>query len=248
MPSNFREGLDQKYFSTQYKHFMPTTPEGWACVLDRIRLNFEDVLSPLSRDSLILDVACGVGYLEHYLLSQGFQSLESIDISGEQIAIAKQKLTEYGVDFDGRVKFVEASAFDYLGKSDAYDVVVMFDIIEHFAKEKIGQLLGLSYTALRPGGLLLLRTINADNPLFGRSFYHDFTHETPFTPDSIRQCMAAVGFRINKLDYEKVGRSERTLMGWLKGKTRSGGLRALAKLLGIPHAAFAENLIVVARK
>jgi len=124
----------------------------------------------------------------------------------------------------------------------------MFDIIEHFAKEKIGQLLGLSYTALRPGGLLLLRTINADNPLFGRSFYHDFTHETPFTPDKHPAMHGCGWFRINKLDYEKVGRSERTLMGMAEREDPLWGLRALAKLLGIPHAAFAENLIVVARK
>lgn len=242
---DFKTGLSEKYHSTHYVHFVPQTREGWAWVLDRIRLNFEEVLSPLSRDSRILDIGCGVGYLEHYLLSQGFQDVECIDLSGEQIAIAKQKLTEYGIDFSGKIKFVVANAFDYLRRSDRYDVVAMFDVIEHFAKEEIGQLLELSYAALRPGGLLLLRTINADNPLFGRFFYHDFTHETPFTPDSIRQCMAGAGFKIDKLDYEKVGRMESTLMGRLKGKTRE---RVLAKLLGIAQAAFAEDLIAVARK
>ena len=60
--------------------------------------------------------------------------------------------------------------------------------------------------------------------------------------------MAGVGFKIDKLDYEKAGRMESTLMGWLKGKTRSAGLRVLAKPLGIPHAAFAEDLVAVARK
>lgn len=248
MPPSFRSDLEQKYFSTQYVHIMPTTPEGWAWVLDRIRLNFDDVLGPLPHTSRILDVACGVGYLECYLLRQGFQHLDSIDVSEEQMAVAKQKLAEYGIDFSGKVKFVVADAFDYLRKSDGYDVVAMFDIIEHFNKEDIGRLLGLTYAALRPGGMLLLRTINADNPLFGRYFYHDFTHETPFTPDSMRQCMAGVGFKIDKLDYEKVGPGKRTLMGWLRGKTRSAGLRLLAKFLGISPAAFTENLVVVARK
>jgi small neutral amino acid transporter SnatA (MarC family) len=57
--------------------------------------------------------------------------------------------------------------------------------------------------------------------------------------------MAGAGFKIDKLDYEKVGRMESTLMGRLKGKTR---LRVLAKLLGVAQAAFAEDLIAVARK
>jgi hypothetical protein len=70
----------------------------------------------------------------------------------------------------------------------------------------------------------------------------------PFTPDSIQQCMAGAGFKIDKLDYEKVGRIESTLMRWLQGKSRFAGLRVLAKLLGIRYAAFAEDLIAVARK
>ena len=37
-------------------------------------------------------------------------------------------------------------------------------------------------------------------------------------------------------------------MGWLKGKIRSAGLRALAKLPGIRYAAFVEDLIAVVRK
>jgi len=55
----------------------------------------------------------------------------------------------------------------------------------------------------------------------------------------------AVGFKPEKVQQEKVGRMESTLMGRLKRKSR---LRVLPKLLGIPHAAFAEDLIAVARK
>jgi hypothetical protein len=57
-----------------------------------------------------------------------------------------------------------------------------------------------------------------------------------------------VGFKIEKVQHEQVGRGESTLMGWLKGKTRSARLRVLAKLLRISHAAFAEDLIAVERK
>ena len=248
MPSDFRKTLIDKYYSTHYIHFTPQTAEGWAWVLERIRLNFDDILSRLPRDSRILDVACGVGYLEDYLLKQGFQNIESIDLSGEQVEIAKQILTEHGVSFMGKINFVVADAFDYLGKSDQLDLVAMFDFIEHFSKEEIGQLSRLAYAALRPGGLLLLRTINADNPLFGRFFYHDFTHETPFTPDSIRQCLAAVNFNLEKVNYEEMPFVKEPLIQRLKSKTRAKGLRTLAKFLGVRPQAFTENLVVVARK
>jgi len=248
LPTDFRETLIEKYYSTHYIHFTPQNAEGWAWVLDRIRLNFDDILSRLPRDSRILDIACGVGYLEEYLLKQGFQNIESIDLSGEQIEAAKLMLTQRGVSFIGKINFVVANAFEYLGKADQFDLVAMFDIIEHFSKEEIGQLLRLTYAALGSGGLLLLRTINADNPLFGRFFYHDFTHETPFTPDSIRQCLAAVNFNLEKVDYEEIPSVEDSLIQRLKSKTRAGGLRVLAKFLGVDPKAFTENLVVVARK
>jgi len=218
-------------------------------VLDGIRLNFDDVLSRLPRDSRILDIACGVGYLEDYLLKQGFQNIESIDLSGEQIAIAQQKLRERGIDFTGKVKFAVVDAFDYLRKSEQFALVAMFDIIEHFSKEEIGQLLRLTYTALRPGGLLLLRTPNADNPFFGRFFYHDFTHETPFTPDSMRQCLAAVGFDVEELEYERVDAPKAHSPGQsIKRAIQRAGRKILAKFFEMRYAAFAENLVVIARK
>ena len=245
MPSDFRERLIDKYYSTHYIHFTPQNAEGWAWVLERLRMNFGGIFSSLSRESRILDVPCGVGYLPHYLLREGFHKIDCVDLSEEQIAVAKQKLAEFGLDFNGRVQFVVADAFTYLEKADPYDLIAIIDFVEHLKKDEVGELLTVARSALRPDGLLLLRTSNADTPMFSKYFYTDFTHETPFTPNSIRQCLEAAGFKVEKIQYEQVGRMESTLMGRLKAETR---LRVLAKLLGIPHAAFAEDLIAVARK
>lgn len=57
----------------------------------------------------------------------------------------------------------------------------------------------------------------------------------------------AVGFKVETVQYEKVGRIESTFMEWLKGETRSGGLRVIAKLLGIRRGAFARDLIALVR-
>ncbi len=247
MADEFKTSLVQKYLSTHYGRFVPKTPEGWAWVLERIDTNFGDVFSSLGPQSRILDLACGVGYLEDYLLKEGFENIESIDLSSEQIEVAKQILRERGRNFEGKIRFVVADAFDYLAKSSQFDLVAMFDIIEHFSKEEIGRLLGLTYAALRPGGLLIVRTINADNPTFGRYFYHDFTHETPFTFDSMRQCLEGAGFRVQKLDYEKPT-PPRNSRAFMRGIIRRAGLRILAKFLQISPAAFTEDLVVVAAR
>jgi SAM-dependent methyltransferase len=248
MPSSFKDSLEQTYFSTHYVHFMPQTPEGWAWVLERLGVNFGGVFQSLSRDSRILDVPCGVGYLEHYLLKEGFQKIDCVDLSKEQIGMAKQKLTEFGLDFSHKVQFILADAFTYLEKAEPYDLIAVIDFLDHLKKDQVGELLTLAHSALRPGGVLLSRVTNADNPLFSQYFYRDFTHETGFTPSTIRQCLEAAGFKVEKVDYEKVGPIERTLIGGLKGRIRSAGRYVLAKLLGIPYAAFTEDLIAVARK
>lgn len=79
----YKHELIKTYHSTHYRHIMPQTVEGWNWVIDRIEVNFGDIFSSLPKDSLILDVGCGVGYLEHYLLKKGFTRIEAIDLSEE---------------------------------------------------------------------------------------------------------------------------------------------------------------------
>jgi SAM-dependent methyltransferase len=235
------------YHSTHYKRFMPQTIEGWNWVIDRIELNFGNIFSSISKDSLILDVACGVGYLEHYLLKEGFTRIEAIDLSEEQIQVAKQKL-KHRLQYTDKVKFKVADAFDYLRTARGYDLIAMIDLLEHFQKDRVIELLQLSFRALNEGGLLIVRTINADNPMFARFFYHDFTHEIPFTPDSIQQCLEIAGFKVLTIDYEKIPALKIGKRHIIKRWVKSAGLKVLGKFLGISSAAFSEDLVVVSKK
>lgn len=247
---NYKGELIRRYFSTHYQHYIPKTVELWNWVIDRIELNFGDIFSSIPRHSLILDVACGVGYLECYLLRKGFTNIHAIDLSGEQIKIAKEKLTEHGLDYNGQVEFEVVDAFEKLRKSRNYNVLVMVDFIEHFSKNEILELLHLSYDALHDGGLFILRMPNAENLMFG-SFYHDFTHETPFTIRSIRQCLTMSGFQVIRINYEKMPEIKGKIWSVRRFKQfiRFLGLALLGKLLGIsPAAAFSGDLVAIAKK
>jgi len=231
---------------------MPQSIEGWNWVIDRIDLNFGEVFSSLPLGSRMLDVGCGVGYLEDYLLKKGFLKIDAIDLSDEQIQVAKEKLLEHGFDHNV-VNFHIADAFDYLRLAQGYDVVVMLDFLEHFTKDEIIELLQLSYRALNEDGILLLRVSNADNPIFAHYFYRDFTHETPFVPDSIHQILSIAGFKVLKVEYEKLPKIEMKgvhirFIGRLRRWIRLAGLKVFAEFLGISHDAFTEDLIAVARK
>jgi len=248
---DFKQRLYDKYYTSHYKRFLPRTCSEWKWAVDRIHMNFGEILCAMPRDSLVLDVGCGVGYLEYYLLKNGFTRVQAIDICSEQIEVAKQKLLECKLDFEGKVKFSVENAFEHLRKNTGYDVIAIFDLLEHLTKQEVIDLLELSYFALSSSGLLIARVTNADNLMFGRFFYHDFTHEVLFTPDSMRQCLESVGFEVLKVDYEKIPdlpRARARLLGWFKSRVRHFGLAILGKFFGFSPASLSEDLIAVARK
>ncbi len=245
----YRKRSVERYFSTHYHHYMPTTPEGWAWVIKRIDLNFGNALTAVPRDRSILDVACGVGYLEHYLLKGGFAQIHAIDLSREQIEAAEMWLQQLGIDYVGKVRFEVIDAFECLQKPDCYAAIAMLDFIEHFAKDEVLELLDRAHRALNTDGLLLIRTPNAENPMFGR-FFNDFTHETPFTMASMAHCLTLTGFRVNHIGCEVLPGPPGPLgiRGRLDRWARSLGLRILGRLFEMQPETFSPDLVAIAQR
>jgi|SRR5690554_618192 len=74
----------------------------------------------------VLEIGCGIGILSEYISKKG-KKVTSIDISEENIKFAKST-----------VKNVEFHAGDFLEFSfnDKYDLITLFDVLEHIPKEK----------------------------------------------------------------------------------------------------------------
>lgn len=251
--NNYRKKLIDTYFSAHYQYVMPKTKEEWNWVIKRIDLNFGDTFSSLPRDVNILDLACGVGYLECYLLSKGFRKIEAVDLSKEQIEVAKENLKKEQLEFNGKVFFQVADALQYLKKvrNDNYEVIALIDIIEHLSKEEVIELLEEVYRALKQSGTVLIRTTNMDNPLSSPYFYGDFTHETGFTINSLSQCLRTGGFKNIKINYEIVEpfpQEKLSLIGRVKGIFRPIRPYLIGKLLGINPNSLSENLVAVAQE
>ena len=79
--------------------------------------------------------------------------------------------------------------------SDCFDVILGLDIIEHFQKDQALRFLDGCCSALKPGGRLILQTLNVDSPWGTVHRYNDFTHEICFSPNSIAHIMRLCGFR-----------------------------------------------------
>ncbi len=247
----YQERFVRQYWCSHYSEVMPKSGAQWEWVIKRIEVNFGRFFEGVAPDTAILDVPCGVGYLAHYLLPRGFTKIHAVDASAQQIRVAEEKLREHRVAYDSRVRFILADGFEHLRQGQRYGVIAAIDFLEHLPKEKILEFLDLCFEALEPGGLLMTRVSNAENPAWGQLFFRDFTHETPFTRASLRQCLIVAGFEPVMLDFEVVpllAEHGRLPIQLLKGAVRRLGLTVLGRFLGVPAQAFTEDLVAVGRK
>ena len=145
---------------------------------------------PLSRTARCLDLGCGAGDLLLALKSLGFRQLIGVDLGPEQVAIARAR----------GVSVVQASIPAYLQSSDeSFDLIFAFDVIEHFTKDEVLDLLGLIWRHLNPGGRLIIQTPNALSPWAAHYRYHDLTHEVMFDPFCLESTLRLSAFTEVKL-------------------------------------------------
>jgi SAM-dependent methyltransferase len=183
---DYRSRFYQQYLTTQVQSDIKRIQqdlEHRAPYLKRLIRNW----IPEERNTKILDLGCGYGALLYFLKQAGYHSIKGIDGSPEQVAVARA----LGLDF------VQAGdVLDILRKSDyvSYDVVIAFDVLEHFTKQEILTITDELYRVLRSGGRLILHVPNGEAIFSGNVYFGDLTHETGFTRQSIRQLMSCSGF------------------------------------------------------
>jgi 2-polyprenyl-3-methyl-5-hydroxy-6-metoxy-1,4-benzoquinol methylase len=149
--------------------------------LEKIYVKKFTTFLPSDKNSAIIDVACGAGHFLYFLKKNKYENIIGIDLSKEQIDCANiMGLTEVEV----------ADLFEYLPKhQDKYDMIIANDIIEHLTKEETLTFLDTLYAALKPGGTVLIGTVNAASLFGAATVYVDFTHEQGFTPISLSQVL-----------------------------------------------------------
>ncbi len=183
--ADFRNELYARYvsaFKTQQLHRNQKELESFISWSERKHL---PLLKRLNKSASILEVGCGDGKLLHMLKKNGYNNIEGIDISEEQIMLAKSE----------GLNVKTADIFTFLSdKISSYDAIIAIDVVEHFYKQEVLRLFRLFQKALKPGGILLLQTPNGEGLFPGQVIYGDLTHLCIFTPNSMRQILQLNGF------------------------------------------------------
>ena len=125
------------------------------------------------------------GGLLHFLLALGYTDVRGVDISPDQVALARQVTPNVE----------QADVLAWLeGKKECFDLIVALDLIEHFHKDEVLRFLDLCFAALRPGGKLILQTPNADSPFGMQLRYGDISHEWAFNVNQLVRLLSRAGF------------------------------------------------------
>lgn len=140
---------------------------------------------PSDPSAKIAELACGQGRLLSFLISEGFKDISAVDISPDQVKIARGILPS--VD--------HGNVLEWLATKDNYfELIVALDLIEHLSKDEVLLFLERCFRAIQPGGRLILQTPNADSPFGIQLRYGDLTHELIFSPDLLGYLLRQAGF------------------------------------------------------
>jgi 2-polyprenyl-3-methyl-5-hydroxy-6-metoxy-1,4-benzoquinol methylase len=98
---------------------------------------------PSDKKRAVLDIGCGYGR-ELYILSElGFTNLTGIEMTKESFEIAEKELK-------GRAHIIFGDGFRFASRvKGKYDLIILFDVLEHVEKERVVQYLTYLYHALK---------------------------------------------------------------------------------------------------
>lgn len=112
----------------------------------------------LDRKTEILEIGCGVGQFANMLFDAGFSRYTGLDFSSEAIKLAKETNPAFSE------RFLVGDAFQTPLLDGAYDIVIMFEILEHLNED-----LKL-VSRIQPGRKVLLSVPNFMDPYHVRCF------------------------------------------------------------------------------
>jgi 2-polyprenyl-3-methyl-5-hydroxy-6-metoxy-1,4-benzoquinol methylase len=182
---------DRQYRSKLYENYVTVQRPEWS--ESNTKLDAVWIKAALSRlhgwlppdlHAKCLDLGCGSGLLLEALRHGGYSDLRGVDLGGPTVDLARKKGFEV----------VQADLRDFLRESkDCFDLITAFDVVEHFGKDEIIEVLTLIHDHLSPGGRLILQTPNALSPWAAAYRYGDLTHEWIFDPHCITSTLCWIG-------------------------------------------------------
>lgn len=142
-------------------------------ILDRLAI-YDDFLIPMQRvhrGGAVVDLGCGRCEWIEKMLAMGF-SAHGVDLDPDML--------QSGIDRGFDVHHGDALTYLSNLPDDSQAIISAFHLVEHISFEQLRTLIDQAMRVLKPAGLLIMETPNAENLIVAtRNFYLDPTHQKP---------------------------------------------------------------------
>jgi 2-polyprenyl-3-methyl-5-hydroxy-6-metoxy-1,4-benzoquinol methylase len=238
--ADFRKVMYDRYVSS-FTGRSAAGEAGLNSYLAWCRHRYLPLVDDLDRQGRILDLGCGTGDMLEFLRRSGFTNVEGVDRSDEQVQVATSR----------GIPATVGDAMEYLaGHFKSFDAIVAIDVLEHFSKEELVDLVSLVHGALTDEGIFIVQTVNGSGLFPGENAYGDFTHMTVLVPGSLAQLLTVGGFR--DFTFSETGpvakdlRGRFRVVGWLVIRMIASLVRRIET--GKKQKIWTENFICRCRK
>ena len=140
----------------------------------------------------VLDLGCGRGELLRALQDDGTAAV-GLDLDPKAVARA----VAHGVDAtvgDGLAALAD-------GDAGARGAVAAIQVAEHLDADELRRLFADAHRSLRPGGLLLVETVNPHSPGALKTFWLDLAHVRPLYPEALLVLAKESGYASARIEF-----------------------------------------------
>ncbi len=200
---------------------------------------------PDEKTTPILEVGCGKGDFLRFLIEEGYTNILGVDIGREQVEYCRTHVTESVLLIDDLREFLNQH-------KSQFGCIVMIDVLEHIPRSDLLEIGRALWEGLRgKGDRLIVKTLNAANPMASLIFFSDLTHEFMFSEVSLRQWCLASGF--SNVDFFPGSLPRKGLRRWLRLSLQKllflwYRIQYYANYVHLDHNILSVDLIAVATK
>ena len=150
----------------------------------------------------VVDAGCGRGEFLELLREAG---VSAVGVDSDEAMVGRCR--ELGVDA------ILGDALQFLrGRSEeSHGGIFVGHLVEHLERGEVVELVRLAFSRLRPGGVLVIETVNPMCLLTHATFFGDFTRVGPVPPLALRWLAEACGFAPVEIEYTTPVPDERKL-------------------------------------
>lgn len=178
------------YVSTHYQYVAAATEAVFRKRLYVWKSYFLPYL-PRQKDSAILEIGSGVGHNLYALKALGYTNIRGTDYSKECVELCKNK------GFEVQLVDERTEKSFYQSHKDMFNMVVLYDVLEHYSPSEGAVLLSSIKLMLQKDGHILISVPNANHPFSNTLLFADITHRCLYNPISLSQLLRNCGFRRN---------------------------------------------------